>query len=162
MSRKILFLPSALLFMITFFLFVTTTTGFALGEQSATLRTSYVPPVKYVQRCELPYNISDYGYETGLHIISEWPGTVSFTFVFFSGGDPYAITTKNIPAEGLTVYAKDLLPKGKTLKFPTLIYVDMHDPTSGTYQGGVFWVTQFLFTNSGFSHQTFTSHPYSE
>ncbi len=163
MLRKSLFVSSALLLLVTFFFMTTATTVLAAEKGISTFRTTYEPPVKYVERCEVPYNISDYGYETGLHIVADWQLSLDFTFAFFNGGKPYAVINRKVPAEGLTFFAKDLLPAGKTLKFPTIIYVYMHDPTSGTfYSGEVFWVTQFLFTESGFSHQTFTSHPYKD
>jgi hypothetical protein len=55
------------------------------------------------------------------------------------------------------------LPAGKKLLYPTLIYVYSYvDPESSGIDEENFWVTQFLFTNVGFSHQTFTSHKYVE
>jgi hypothetical protein len=162
MLRKSLFVSSALV-LVALFLITTVTTVFAAEKGFSNFRTAYEPPVKYVERCEIPYNISSYGYETGLHFVHDWDCSLDFTFLFFCGSKPYAKTVRGVPPEGLTVYAKDLLPAGKTLRFPTLIYAYMHDPTGGTiYSGEGFWVTQFLFTESGFSHQTFNSHPYKD
>lgn len=113
----------------------------------------------YSHRCEVPYNISGYGYETGLHIVADWESDLDFTFRFFNGGEAYAVNTKTIGPEGWTGLASALLPAGVALRFPTLIYVYSHvDPEKTSTDVESFWVTQFLITNFGFSHQTFTSH----
>ena len=113
----------------------------------------------YSQRCEIPYNIDDYGYTTGLHFISDMAINVTIRLEFYCGGVPYATRDIVVPPEGVTNTAQGFLPAGYTLRFPTLIYAKMVSPGEGN-EDFPFWVTQFLFTDSGFSHQTFESHPY--
>ena len=158
MFRKILSLSSLVVLLVTLFLFATTTTVFA-EKRGADLRQA--PMNGYVQRCEVPYCLSDYGYETGLHIVPDWTDDVNITFRFFNGGTAYDSNTVTIGPKGWTGYAGSLLSRGVSLRYPTLIYAYWNDPGEG-YEGEVFWITQFIFTNSGFSHQTFTSHVYGE
>jgi hypothetical protein len=141
---------------IVIFLFLCLGIGSALagGRKASDLRGRV-----YVQRCEIPYNIDDYGYTTGLHIVPDWTGDVTIALSFYCGGEPYATRNIVVPPEGITITAQALLPAGYKLKFPTLIYAEMVHPGSN-YEGEHFWVTQFLFTGSGFSHQTFESHDY--
>ncbi len=159
MFRKISSPSSLVLLLVALFLFATTTTVFA-EKRGSDLRQA-PSPNGYVQRCEVPYCISDYGFETGLHIVADWTDDVSITFRFFNGGTTYDTNTVTIGPEGWTGYASSLLSPGVSLRYPTLIYAYWNDPGEG-YEGELFWITQFIFTNSGFSHQTFTSHTYGE
>ena len=154
MFRKISSLSSFVVVFVALFLFATTTTVVA-EKRGTDLRQA--PMNGDVQRCEVPYCLSDYGYETGLHIVADWVDDASITFRFFNGGTTYDTNTVIIGPEGWTGYASSLLSRGVSLRYPTLIYAYWNDPGEG-YEGEVFWITQFIFTNFGFSHQTFTSH----
>lgn len=154
MFRKISSLSSLVIIFAVLLLFVTSGSVFA-ESRGTNLRQA----TDYSHRCEVPYNITGYGYETGLHIVADWSGDLDFTFRFFCGGETYAVNTKKIGPEGWTGLASALLPVGVDWQFPTLIFVYSHEDPS--YEGTdeeSFWVTQFLFTGSGFSHQTFASH----
>ena len=154
MFRKISLLSSLVVMLAALFLFTTSTCVFA-EKRGANLRQS----VEYSHRCDVPYNIKDYnyGYGTGLHIVADWMDDVTFTFNFYCGGSSYATTTLTIAPEGWTGLVSDLLPAGVALRFPTLIIAYSHKDPSESYDVP-FWITQFLFTGSGFSHQTFTSY----
>ncbi|MEA1923074.1 MAG: hypothetical protein U9N63_10485 [Pseudomonadota bacterium] len=155
MFKKIsLRLPLIVLFAV-FFLIITSVGAFA-EKRGAGLRQA----VEYSHICQVPYNIEDYGYITGLHVVADWQGDLDFTFRFFCGGQAYAVVNKKIGPEGWTGLPSQLLPNGVDLEFPTLIYV--YSQVDSDYTGPDdenFWVTQFVFLpGSGFSHQTFTSH----
>ncbi len=157
MTRKSsLPLKLSILIFILFFL-ISATTVLAGGRGKKTLRTA----TKYSQRCEIPYNINIQGYTTGLHIVVDNYQSSTITLKFFSGGKSYASRKIVVPPEGLTGTAESFLPSGYSLRFPTLIYA-YWEPEGTGYDGLHFWVTQFLFTETGFSHQTFVSHDYTE
>ncbi len=155
MFKKITSLSSLVAILTVLFLFVTSTMVFA-ESRGSDLRQA----TDYSHLCEVPYNIEIPGsYTTGLHIVADWIGSLDFTFRFFRGGEAYAENTKTIGPEGWTGLASALLPAGKSLLLPTLIYVYSH--VDSEYVGTdeeEFWVTQFLITDFGFSHQTLASH----
>ncbi len=112
-------------------------------------------------RCDVPYNINIAGYSTGLHIVADWIYDLEFEVIFYSGSEPYYKTNLTVPPAGWTGMVTDLLPKNVPLKFPTLLLIYSYKDqvhNDGTDNEN-FWVTQFLFTNFGFSHQTFFSYP---
>ena len=127
------------------------------GRNTGSLRGD----VTYTQFCAIPYNINDYGYTTGLHFVTGSSYNVTIRLGFFCGGDPYAVRDIVVPPEGITNTAQGFLPAGYKLRFPTLIYAYMETPEEGS-EDISFWATQFLFTGSGFSHQTFESHEYND
>ena len=137
MFRKTSLLPSLVIFLAAFVLFATSTTGFA-ENRGDDLRQA----IDYVHRCDVPFNIQDGSYNTGLHIIPDWTGDVTFTFKFYSGGDPYATRTLTIDPEGWSGLASELL--GGELVNPTLIIAFSHkDPDSAGIDVERFWITQF-------------------
>ncbi len=143
-------------FFILFFLFPAINV-MAGGRGQETLRTA----TGYTQRCEIPYNINIQGYTTGLHIVVDSIERETVTLEFYNGSYPYATRDIEVPPEGLTGTAESFLPSGYSLRFPTLIYAYWRPDDS--YEKDLhFWVTQFLFTDTGFSHQTFVSHDYTE
>ena len=153
MFRKISSLSSLVVMLAALFLFTTSTSVFA-EKRGANLRQS----TEFSHRCDVPYNIKLFDYNTGLHIIADWTADVTFTFEFYSGSDYYATRTMTIGPRGWTGFASDLLPPGYTLRFPTLLIAYSHEDPSDDSEEIWFWITQFLFTGSGFSHQTFTSY----
>ena len=153
MFRKISSLSSLVVMLAALFLFTTSTSVFA-EKRGANLRQS----VEYSHRCDVPYNIEIFDYNTGLHIVADWMDNVTFTFDFYCGGSSYATTTVVIGPEGWTGLVSDLLPPGYSLRFPTLLIAYSHEDPSDDSEEIWFWITQFLFTGSGFSHQTFTSY----
>ena len=116
--------------------------------------------------CNVPYNINIAGFNTGLNIVPNWSNDVSFKIRFMNGGDsPYASTYIDIPSKGWTGTIDQLLHwEGQnstvSLRFPTKIYVYSYEKPSQPGHEITFWVVQFLFTNSGFSHQAFPSYYY--
>ena len=121
-------------------------------EKGADLRGS----AEVLTTCVVPYNINGYGFRTGIHIVTSSAASKHITIYFFCGGRAYAVKDIIVPPEGWTGLVTDLLPNGVSFRAPTLLYFDYYkDPNSNWT--GKFWVTQFLFTGYGFSHQVFTS-----
>lgn len=105
--------------------------------------------------CYVPYNIETAGYNTGLHIAIDSREPVTLWVGFFCGADVYAFQAITVGPEGWTGFARDLLPAGAgPLRNPSTIAI-------ATLGNGIgrFWVTQFLFTQAGFSHVVLTSEP---
>ena len=153
MFRIVSLRPSLVVLLATLLLLATSIGAFA-ENRGAGLRQA----TEYSHRCIIPYNIEDYGYSTGIHIVPFSSGNEEITFCFFSGGEPYAERTWTVTPEGLTDLASGFLPAGVKLKFPTMIMIDSQINLNDSSREIEFWVTQFLFNNVGFSHQTFTSY----
>ena len=114
MSKRNSLPPVFIMFLAALVLSVVSSSAFA-ENRGAGLRQV----TDYVHRCDVPYNIQDYGYTTGLHILPDWTSDLTFTFKFYCGGEPYATVTKTIGPEGWTGTASQLL--GGDLLYPTLI-----------------------------------------
>jgi len=115
--------------------------------------------------CFVPYNIVGYGYDTGLHILTDDVDNVTFRVDFFCGGEAYAYNVISVPPQGLTRSIDQLLHEGGQngdiphAKFPTLIILRSYEDPDRPGVEMPFWVTQFLFSPNGFSHVVFTSKP---
>jgi len=121
-------------------------------EKGSALRGS----VRLVSQCVVPYNVDGYGFKTGIHIVTSSATTKHLNVSFFCGGTYYASNSITVYPKGWTGLINDLLPRGVSFRTPTLLYVNYYkDPNSEW--SGKFWVTQFLFTEYGFSHQILAS-----
>ncbi len=153
MIRRISSRSSLVILFATLLLFACSIGAFA-ENKGAGLRQA----VKYSHECIVPYNIEAYGYTTGIHIVPFSAVNEQIKILFFCGGDAYASKIWTLPPEGLTMMASGFLPAGVRLKFPTMLMIESLQDPSDSSREIKFWVTQFLFTGDGFSHQTFTSY----
>jgi len=93
-----------------------------------------------------PYCINSDGFQTGVNIIPdnrEW--ATDILVAFFDGAEPYSLKTFTVGPQGWTGFVQDLCE------------VPMRSPSVVVFislgaDNGLFWVTQFVFTPSGFSH----------
>ena len=128
----------------------TSTVNVRAEEKGSSLRGSQ----PLISECRVPYNVDGYGFRTGIHIVTSSVTSKRLVLSFFCGGYTYAHTSITVPPQGWTGLVTDLLPSGVNFRTPTLLYVSYFKDPSSDWPGN-FWVTQFLFTGYGFSHQTF-------
>ena len=143
--------------------------GLAVGVQAEKKGENLLREATLISshKCYIPYNIylPDYGYDTGLHIITDVTQDILFRIDFYCGGNAYAFNIISVSPKGWTGTIDELLHKGGQnseiphAKFPTLIVLRSYMDPDHPGEEIPFWVTQFLFTQNGFSHVVFTSTP---